>query len=180
MLVINQMLYVRAIVFTILVPAVVALYLPSIVDPQAQVRGGPCNGGWLLIGIGILLYVLSLLRFLAAGGTPAIFFTRHLRFLIGEEPARLVSAGLYRFSRNPMYVGVVMVVFGQAMLFASQALGEYGLTVFVIFHLVVVFLEEPHLRATRGDVYDRYCRTVPRWVGFPKKLGSQARYTSLL
>jgi hypothetical protein len=63
-------------------------------------RGGFYNGGWLLVGVGILLYALSLLRFLAAGGTPAIFFTRHLRLLIGEEPAALVSAGLYRFSRG--------------------------------------------------------------------------------
>src|SRR2546427_10525595 len=43
--------------------------------------------------------------------TPAIFFSRRLRLLIGEEPGGLVSGGLYRFSRNPMYFGVLMVVF---------------------------------------------------------------------
>jgi protein-S-isoprenylcysteine O-methyltransferase Ste14 len=94
---------------------------------------------------------------------------RPLRVLIGEEPARLVSTGLYRFSRNPMYVGVLLVVFGQAALFASSILVRYGCALFLCFHLVVVLLEEPHLRATRGSSYEQFCRTVPRWLGPRRK-----------
>jgi hypothetical protein len=63
------MLYLRAIVFTVLVPVMVGFYLPSTMRQGEHLPGGICSGGWLLVGLGILLYVLSLLRFLAAGGT---------------------------------------------------------------------------------------------------------------
>jgi protein-S-isoprenylcysteine O-methyltransferase Ste14 len=165
-----QMLWLRGIVFTFLVPAVVGFFLPSALHPRAQLQRGISDAGWLLVAAGLLTYALCLVRFLAAGGTPAIYFARRLRLLIGEEPAGLVSGGLYRFSRNPMYVGVLLVVFGQAVLFASPILAAYGCAVFLFFHLTVVFLEEPHLRATRGPSYRLYCRSVPRWLGLPKRL----------
>lgn len=118
----------------------------------------------MLIAPGMAIYLLCLVRFLAAGGTPAIFFTRPLRILIGEEPRAFVADGLYRFSRNPMYAGVLMAVFGQAIWFASERLAVYGLVLFGCFHAVVVWVEEPHLRKQNGEPYLRYCRTVPRWV----------------
>jgi protein-S-isoprenylcysteine O-methyltransferase Ste14 len=164
-----QMLWIRGLLFTVLVPAVVGFFLPSAIDPRAPRRGGIWDAGWIPIAAGTLVYASCLVRFLAAGGTPAIFFARPLRLLIGEEPEGLVSGGLYRFSRNPMYVGVLMVVFGQAMLFASPLLAVYGCAVFVFFHLIVVFAEEPHLRATRGRSYEVYCRAVPRWLGLTRR-----------
>jgi protein-S-isoprenylcysteine O-methyltransferase Ste14 len=163
-----SMLWVRGLIFTVLVPAVVGVFLPSVVDPRAQRQGGFWDIGWLLVAAGTVIYGICLIRFLAAGGTPAIFFTRHLRLLIGEEPARLVSDGLYRFSRNPMYLGVLLVVFGQAMVFVSPPIAAYGCAVFVFFHLIVVFVEEPHLRAKRGPSYEPYCSQVPRWLGLPR------------
>jgi protein-S-isoprenylcysteine O-methyltransferase Ste14 len=81
----------------------------------------------------------------------------------------LVSGGPYRFSRNPMYLGVLLVVFGQAVLFASPRLAAYGCAVSLFFHLMVVFFEEPHLRAARGRSYALYCRSVPRWLGLPRR-----------
>jgi protein-S-isoprenylcysteine O-methyltransferase Ste14 len=159
------MLWVRGLIFTVLVPAVVAFVLPSTFDPRARPAGGTWLAGWLPILAGTAIYFLCLIRFLLAGGTPAVFFTRPIRFLIGEEPAGVVSSGLYRFSRNPMYVGVVLAIFGQALLFASWRMAVYGCATFLVFHGVVVLLEEPHLRATRGEAYERYCRTVPRWLG---------------
>jgi protein-S-isoprenylcysteine O-methyltransferase Ste14 len=159
------MLWVRGLIFTVLVPGVVVLYLPAIIDPHAQLRGGIWAAGWLPVGAGALIYALCLIRFLAAGGTPAVFFTRPLRFLIGEEPAGLVASGLYRFSRNPMYLGVVLVLAGQAILFASARRAAYAGAVFLFFHLVVRLVEEPHLRAMHGPAYEIYCRAVPRWLG---------------
>ncbi|MGA2434094.1 MAG: isoprenylcysteine carboxylmethyltransferase family protein [Bryobacteraceae bacterium] len=167
-----QMLWIRGLIFTFLVPAVVGIFLPSVIDPHAQRQGGVWDVGWLLSATGTLIYALCLIRFLAAGGTPAIFFTRPLRFLIGEEPAGLVSNGLYRFSRNPMYVGVLLVVFGQAILFASPLIAVYCCAAFAFFHAIVVFVEEPHLRATRGHSYEIYCRAVPRWLGQPSRRGT--------
>jgi protein-S-isoprenylcysteine O-methyltransferase Ste14 len=84
--------------------------------------------------------------------------------LIGEEPPALVDRGLYRVSRNPMYAGVLLVVLGQAILFASSDIALYGLALWCCFHLVVVLLEEPHLRLQQGPAYDEYCRQVPRWL----------------
>jgi len=159
------MLWLRGLIFTGLVPGVIAFYVPRALDPNARLQGGVWQAGWLLVAAGTLIYLLCLVRFLVAGGTPAIFFTRHLRFVIGEEPSGLVSGGLYSISRNPMYLGVVMAVFGQALLFASPPLTVYACALFIFFHLIVVFVEEPHLRATRGGSYEIYSRTVPRWLG---------------
>ncbi|MFB3829110.1 MAG: isoprenylcysteine carboxylmethyltransferase family protein [Bryobacteraceae bacterium] len=163
------MLWIRGLIFTALEPVAVAWILPAAIDPGAHRRGGFWDAGWVLIAGGGMTYLLCLGRFLAAGGTPAIFFSRALRWVLGEEPARLVTGGLYRYSRNPMYLGVLLVVFGQAIVFASPVLAVYGGGVFVFFHLVVVWLEEPHLRAARGQSYELYCRTVPRWVGLPRR-----------
>jgi protein-S-isoprenylcysteine O-methyltransferase Ste14 len=162
------MLWVRGLIFTVAVPGVVGGYIPLALDPAARPAGGIWDAGWIMIVAGTLIYLLCLLRFLAAGGTPAVFFTRPLRHLIGEEPDSLVSEGLYRYSRNPMYVGVLLVIFGQAVVRASPRLATYGLLVFVIFHLVVVLLEEPHLLGARGPIYETYCRVVPRLAG-PEK-----------
>src|SRR5436190_12804283 len=115
-----SVLWIRGLIFTLLVPAVIGFFVPLWIDSGARRMGGIGDVGWLLIVTGALIYLLCLMRFLASGGTPAIFFTRRLRSLLGEEPTSLVSDGLYRFSRNPMYVGVLMVIFGQAVLLASS------------------------------------------------------------
>jgi protein-S-isoprenylcysteine O-methyltransferase Ste14 len=160
-------LWIRGLIFTLLVPCVVGGYVPYRIYAGSSARGGLWNAGWLLVGLGAIIYGLCLFSFLISGGTPAVFFTRHLGFLIGEEPPKLVRQGLYRVSRNPMYVGVVLAVFGQALIFGSRDVAFYGAAIWLCFHLVVVLLEEPHLRSERGPSYDEYCRRVPRWLGWP-------------
>lgn len=169
----DRMLWIRGLVFTLLVPCVVGVLFPSIIYRGRSAEGGLWETGWILVAVGSTVYGLCLFGFMASGGTPAIFFTRPLRFLIGEEPSGLVQDGLYRFSRNPMYVGVLLVVFGQAMLFASIRVAFYGVVLWLFFHLTVVFQEEPHLRRERGPSYEEYCRRVPRWLGWPKQLSGQ-------
>lgn len=164
-----MLLWLRGLVFTLLVPAVVGFYVPSTLLEGRHLQPGPWQAGWILVILGTATYLVCLIQFLSAGGTPAIFFARHLRFLIGEEPAALVARGMYRISRNPMYLGVLSAIFGQALLYRSRGVALYGLVVWVFFHLVVVLLEEPHLRATRGDEYERYCRQSPRWLGFGRR-----------
>ncbi len=161
-------LWIRGLIFTLLVPCVVGGYVPSLFY-GGSVRGGWWNVGWVFIGLGAIVYGLCLFTFLISGGTPAVFFTRDLRFLIGEEPPRLVRQGLYRVSRNPMYVGVLLAVFGQALIFASRDVAFYGAALWLCFHLVVILLEEPHLRDERGPSYEEYCRRVPRWLGRPSR-----------
>jgi protein-S-isoprenylcysteine O-methyltransferase Ste14 len=163
------MLWIRGLLFTLFVPFVVGVVVPAWIDEGRSLRGGPWNAGWLIAAAGAVVYSLCLLRFLASGGTPAVFFTRPLRFVIGEEPPRLVDRGLYRVSRNPMYLGVLLVAAGQAVVFASAPLAGYAAALAVMFHLVVVLIEEPHLRRARGPSYEEYCRQVPRWLGWPTR-----------
>src|SRR5262245_52706066 len=111
------MLWLRGIVFTALVPVMIAGWAPAAIDPRRHAAGGAWSLGWSVVAVGVALYVFCLLRFLASGGTPAIFFTRPLRGLLGEEPRRLVQGSLYTLTRNPMYLGVVLAVLGQAIVF---------------------------------------------------------------
>jgi|SRR5579863_169048 len=159
-------LWIRGVVFTLLVPCVVGGYLPYVFRGGSGAIGGLWGIGWILVVFGAHMYGQCLFWFLASGGTPAVFFTRPQRFVLGEEPPKIVTQGPYRFSRNPMYLGVLLAVFGQALVFRSLAIARYGVLLWLIFHLVVVVLEEPHLRKERGVVYEEYCRHVPRWLGW--------------
>ena len=153
------MLWIRGLIFTFLVPYMVAVAIPQSITER---RDG-WSIGWALIAMGVTFYVVSLLRFLEVGGTPTIYFTRPLRAVLGEEPQVVVEGGLYRITRNPMYVGVITTVLGQALLYGSWAVGLYGLALAAGFHFVVTVFEEPHLRKERGAAYEEYCRRVPRW-----------------
>lgn len=158
------MLILRLFIFTALVPGLIAGYLPWSLGPR-HLAHGPWQLGWLLIALGAIIYILCASRFFAAHGTPAIFFTKPLSALLGEEPSNLVLSGPYRYSRNPMYVGVMIVILGQACIFASRSILEYAIFTFLCFHLVVVLLEEPHLRDRDPRAFDQYRRHTPRWLG---------------
>jgi protein-S-isoprenylcysteine O-methyltransferase Ste14 len=63
-----------------------------------------------------------------------------------------------------MYIGVFLVVMGEALLFRAVALGLYATLLWSAFHLFVVFYEEPTLRRQFGESYEEYRRRVPRWI----------------
>jgi len=115
--------------------------------------------GAVLIAAGIPGIVDSFARFAREGrGTPApIAPTRHL-----------VVSGLYRYVRNPIYVGVVAVIAGQAILFADRRVLLYAALVWLAFHLFVVAYEEPTLSRTFGAEYEAFRAHVPRWIPQPK------------
>lgn len=79
-------------------------------------------------------------------------------------PQELVVVGLYRYSRNPMYVAVSLVLLGWAVTFLSLGLLAYALAVMAAFHLRVVFGEEPWLARTHGSAWQQYTRRVRRWL----------------
>src|SRR5215813_10983637 len=111
--------------------------------------------GVLLILLGVPGLLDSFARFALQGlGTPApVLPTQHL-----------VVTGLYRHVRNPMYVAVTSLILGQAFLFGSLRVLEYGLVVWLAFHLFVLAYEEPTLRRTFGPEYKKFCANVPRWI----------------
>ncbi len=162
-----MLLWLQGLVFTILVPGVVAFYVPQRLRTTTA-AGGLWSLGWILFAVGALLYFRCLVDFLRSGGTPAVFFTRPIRYLIGEEPPQVVRSGLYRYSRNPMYVGVITAILGQAIVYCSRDIAVYAVIAAFTFHCVVVFLEEPHLIRARGPAYEDYRRRVPRWLGLPR------------
>jgi protein-S-isoprenylcysteine O-methyltransferase Ste14 len=82
-----------------------------------------------------------------------------------DPPSRLVITGLYRYSRNPMYVGVLMVLLGWAVAWRSETLWLYAGTMWLVFHLRVMLGEERWLAARYGDEWNQYRRAVPRWIG---------------
>jgi protein-S-isoprenylcysteine O-methyltransferase Ste14 len=147
-------------VFLVLAPGTVAGLVPWWIT-RWRFAGAPAWWlpfrvvGALLAAAGAGVLIDSFARFAMQGlGTPApVFPTRHL-----------VVTGLYRYVRNPMYVAVVTLILGQALLFANPRLLEYGVIVWMAMHLFVVGYEEPKLRATFGADYAAFCRGVSRWM----------------
>jgi len=111
--------------------------------------------GAALILAGVTGLVDSFARFALQGfGTPApIAPTQHL-----------VVTGLYRYVRNPIYVAVTAVIFGQAALFGDWRLLAYGAAFWLFCHLFVVGYEEPTLKSSFGAEYEAFCTNVPRWI----------------
>jgi protein-S-isoprenylcysteine O-methyltransferase Ste14 len=77
---------------------------------------------------------------------------------------KLVVTGLYRYVRNPIYIAVVAVIFGQALLFGDWRLLWYGALLWLFFHVWVVMIEEPTLKQTFGTEYESFRTNVPRWI----------------
>lgn len=150
----------KTVVFLILVPGTVAGWVPYWISrwrgglPGVEL-GGWRHVGWLLVIPGVAALLWSMFEFVTKGqGTPAPF----------DPPKRFVATGLYQFVRNPMYVGVLVAVVGQAMLYESLNVLAYAAAVWSVVHAFVVFYEEPTLRRLFGDEYLNCCRVVPRWI----------------
>jgi protein-S-isoprenylcysteine O-methyltransferase Ste14 len=146
--------------FFALAPGVVAGAVPYWISRWQvgpDLPGQPASGalGAVLIAAGLVPLVESFARFALQGlGTPApVFATRHL-----------VVTGFYRHVRNPMYVGVLAVIVGQALLFGNLWLLAYAAPVWLAFHLFVIGYEEPTLLRTFGAEFAAYRDHVPRWV----------------
>jgi protein-S-isoprenylcysteine O-methyltransferase Ste14 len=111
--------------------------------------------GVVLLVLGGLLVVEAFARFALEGrGTPMPW----------APPPRFVAHGSYRYVRNPMYVGVVALILGQALLLGREILIAWAAVAAAIFHLFLVLHEEPGLRRRFGAEYDDYSRRVGRWL----------------
>ncbi len=81
-----------------------------------------------------------------------------------DPPAELVATGLYRYVRNPIYVGVLSILIGHFLWFQSIWMLAYAVVAFLGMHLFVIVYEEPKLKEKFGVVYENYCKSVPRWI----------------
>ena len=111
--------------------------------------------GLMLIIAGVPGLVDSFARFALQGlGTPAPI----------TPTQKLVTTGLYRYVRNPIYVAVVAVILGQALLFSDWRLLWYAALFWLTCHIFVVVYEEPTLERTFGAEYEDFRANVPRWI----------------
>lgn len=148
------MLFARALLSFLLLPGMVAFALPAWLVSIDRHRGDGSILGWPVVAVGATILLWCVRDFYVAGkGTLAPW----------DPPRRLVVVGLYRFLRNPMYVGVLTLVLGWVLVLGSPLLLFYVLCLGIGFHLRTVLAEEPYLAAHFGEDWTRYRAAVRRW-----------------
>ena len=152
------MLFLKNFLFTILVPGTATVYIPYLIlagEDRSIAWGAQELLALLPLALGLAVYLRCVWAFATVGrGTPAPI----------DPPRRLVVEGLYRYVRNPMYVGVLLILLGEVVLFGSLPLLVYAALFFLFFHGFTVLYEEPVLRRKFGEPYERYCESVHRWL----------------
>jgi protein-S-isoprenylcysteine O-methyltransferase Ste14 len=153
-------LLLRNLLFTILQPGVVGGLIPYLILraegrdlwPERFAVTHILGLTMMAAGFGVLL--TCVVRFATEGkGT-----------ISPLDPTReVVGGGLYRYTRNPMYLGGVVGVLGEAVFWWSPWLLVYSAVVFASFNLFVILHEEPRMRRDFGDDYQRYSQRVRRW-----------------
>jgi protein-S-isoprenylcysteine O-methyltransferase Ste14 len=150
--------WIGTIVFLFLAPGVVAGLIPWLISGWRWHDWG--GAAWVLVpiawiaiatGVAFLLHAFAL--FALHRGTPAPV----------APTQTLVVAGVYRFVRNPMYLAVLTIILGQALLFGSWPLVLYAVIVLAAVLAFVKGYEEPTLTSTYGEQYLDYRRNVPGW-----------------
>jgi protein-S-isoprenylcysteine O-methyltransferase Ste14 len=149
-----------SIVFLVLAPGTVAGFVPwwmsqwRMQDPLLGLEFLRWIGIALILA-GTAILVEAFARFAWQGlGTPAPVF----------PTKKLVTTGLYRYVRNPMYLAVTAIIFGEGMLLGNARLVGYGVCVWLAFFVFVLAYEEPTLRRSYGREYVAFCAAVPRWI----------------
>jgi len=144
--------------FFVAAPGVVAGVVPWLLtgwQTGADLGAAVRLVGVAVTGAGVALLVPSFVRFAREGiGTPAPI----------APTEQLVVGGLYRHVRNPIYLGVLAAIGGQAMILGQPILVGYGLLVGAAVVTFVKVYEEPTLRRRYGAAYDRYSEQVPGWL----------------
>jgi protein-S-isoprenylcysteine O-methyltransferase Ste14 len=150
----------KILLFTLLVPGTVIFYIPyalvsdsngNLLLPANLLLAFPALACFLL---GLALYLRCAWDFAVIGlGTPAPI----------DPPKTLVVTRPYLWNRNPMYMGIFLILFAECLLFLNTGLLMYTSAVVLIFNAIVVFYEEPLLHKKFGDAYSQYCNKVPRW-----------------
>ena len=149
------MLLLRAIAAFLALPALVAFAIPIWIGTSG---GRPVRymvPAVVLLCLGTLLLLWCVREFYVSGrGTLAPW----------DPPKHLVTSGPYRYSRNPMYIGVITILTGWCILWGSRTLVTYSVLFAIGFHLRVWLFEEPWAARRFGSEWEAYRGRVPRWV----------------
>jgi protein-S-isoprenylcysteine O-methyltransferase Ste14 len=120
----------------------------------ASANGKALTGGLIFVVGGFALAFFAARRFRLAGTS----------VIPGEPASTLVTVGIYRVTRNPMYIGFILLYFGLSIVLTSLWILLPLIPVVVILHRGVVLREEAYLARKFGDDYVRYTKRVPRWL----------------
>ena len=158
-------------ILPVLVVVAVPRWLYDRFEQPAAWRWGiwPWIGAWLIAnGLGLAAWCVNLFN-VEGRGTP----------LPLDPPKRFVARGPYRFVRNPMVLGMGLILGGETIFYQSRVLAVYWLLIAAAAHLVICCWEEPYLARRFGPSYDAYRRQVPRWIPrFPRRFsGAQPSKT---
>jgi protein-S-isoprenylcysteine O-methyltransferase Ste14 len=156
-------LFLRALISFLILPGTFAGLIPAWVVSMDRRRGDGFLIGAMPLAVGAVMLLWCVRDFYVSGkGTLAPW----------DPPKHLVMVGLYRFTRNPMYVGISLLLVGWSLLAESPLLAGYTVVVGIAFHLRVVLYEEPTLLKLFGEEWMRYATSVPRWL--PRLPGRKA------
>jgi protein-S-isoprenylcysteine O-methyltransferase Ste14 len=148
-------MFARALLAFLILPGIVAGVLPLVLISTDPWRQDSWSFGVIILGLGSFGLLWCVRDFYVAGkGTLAPW----------DPPKRLVVVGLYRYTRNPMYISVFMLVGGWALLAGSPLLGVYLILLTLAFHLRVLWHEEPLLSKQFPSEWAAYSAHVPRWL----------------
>lgn len=135
-------------------------WLASRVQPLDERLRIPLPGWTTAVGVlvgtigAVIVFACAGVFVLRGRGTPAIF----------DPPRKFVAVGPYKFVRNPMYIGGFIMLMGFGLYRQSLAMLLFAVVIFVLFHLYVVFIEEPGLETRFGENYFAYKELVNRWI----------------
>lgn len=148
-------MFVKALLAVLIVPGVFAGIIPLFIVDLDPWRSDSKTFGIIFIILGLIILLRCVRDFYVYGkGTLLPWIpTNHL-----------VIIGLYRYTRNPMYLGILTLISGIALLFASPLLGIYTATFAIIFHLRTIYSEEPYLANKFNTQWIEYAQSVPRWI----------------
>jgi protein-S-isoprenylcysteine O-methyltransferase Ste14 len=153
-----MLLLLRNVFWTLLIPGIVTAYVPWRVLGAGRTifdRSFAQLSGLAIVALGALVILACVVEFATRGrGTLSPL----------DPPRALVIRGLYRYVRNPMYVGATLAILGQALYAQSLPVVLYWAIWFAWVNVIVLAYEEPALRRMFGPAYGEYCRRVPRWI----------------
>ncbi|MFP8953214.1 methyltransferase family protein [Natrialbaceae archaeon A-arb3/5] len=157
----SMRVYAKTMLFTILVPGTVAVAIPRLLAnwrpyPRLPISAsGGRRAGNISLVAGTALYAHTAFQFGSEGeGTPSPT----------DEPDELVTGGIYTYTRNPMYIGILLIIIGQALRQRSLSVLWWAVGCWIGFHNRVIRFEEPHLAEEHGEAYEQYRERVPRWL----------------
>lgn len=144
-------------VFFMLAPGTMAGLIPYLIT-HWRIGAAP----WWTHALGVVLILGGLVFLIEC-------FARFVRDGLGTAAPlmptqRLVVTGLYAYVRNPMYVSVLALILGQALLFANAALIAYGVFSFIVVTIFVVYFEEQRLAHVFAEDWPAYSANVGRWL----------------